>query len=417
MGVYFFLARRLSLSSEGHKSSPAIKVAIAAVALSVIVMMGAIAIVMGFRDEITAKVAGFNPHILLYPVRSDQPENPEESRLLTLTPSLRKIILSSTGVTDASIQVAIPAILKTSGDFKGVYLKSFTGKSLIDFISASIEEGKIPDYSDNGAGNQIIISRKVAEQLGLKAGQPIDTYFISDRLKVKRFKIAGIFNSHFDSYDDAYIFGDPSTVRELASLKESQGTSLSISVDDINDVDHYTNELNHKLLDAYASGYLYKLYSLENVKKSGAAYFQWLDMLNLNVVVILILMTIVACVTLGSGMLIMMVDKIRFIALMQALGATRKNIGKVFIYLAARIAGIGVIIGDVIAISILYIQQTTHFLPLDPDSYYIDFVPVKLAPLPILILNISVIAIIFILLWLPSRTAVKKFPAHTLSTE
>ena len=368
MGVSLYIARRLSLASGGRGVSPAVSVAVVAVALSILVMMCAIAVVTGFKGEISSKVAGFNSHITitLNPTSVD-PQNP--TPLVSLSPTLKSILDSQPYIKDAALQASIPAILKTQSDFKGVYLKSLSGKNLNDFIGSAIVEGHMPDYSVDSCANHIVISRKAALQLGLHSGDAIDTYFITDAVRVRRLKISAIFDSHFDTYD------------------------------------------------AYDQELIYKRYDVTTARQSGAAYFQWLDLLDMNVVVVLTLMTIVACITLVSGMLILMVDKVRFIALMSALGASRPTISRIFMLLAAKIAILGMLIGDALAIGLIYAQRATHFIPLDADSYYIDFVPVNLSWTAFIILNLAVLAIIWIVLILPSRFAGKAAPARTLAED
>lgn len=422
MGASFLLARRLSLSSGGKHSSPAVLVAIASIALSVIVMMGAIAIVLGFKEEITRKVAGFNSHILLTPytptefsAEGEASEQYPTDNVITLTPTLKKVISETEGVTDVALQASIPAIFKTSSEFKGIYLKSLTGKSLEEFIASAIIDGKIPDYSTDS--DSIIISSNTASQLNLKAGDKINTYFISDRLRVRQLKVAAVFDSHFDAYDDNIGFGDLSLIQSMGNLSTSQGTNLTVSVDNIDNVAHIESQLTDNLIKGYTKGEIYKLYQSESVLKSGAAYFQWLRMLDMNVAVVLILMTIVACVTLCSGMLIMMADKIRIIALLNALGARRTRISRVFILLATRITVYGLLAGDIIGAVILWLQNKYRFIPLDPDSYYIDYVPVKLDIPSFILLNIAVIIIVFCVLALPAYFAAHKSPARILAAE
>ena len=176
-------------------------------------------------------------------------------------------------------------------------------------------------------------------------------------------------------------------------------------------------ELRQTLHRAYADELIYRIYDISTARQAGAAYFNWLDLLDMNVIVVLVLMTVVACVTLVSGMLILMVDKIRFIALMSALGASRKRISRIFMLMAARITFYGLLIGDALALVLLLVQQQTHFMPLDAETYYIDFVPVRLSLAAFLILNISVMAIIWITLIIPSRFAGKAAPARTLANE
>ena len=171
-----FLARRLSLGASGRKSSPAVKVAIAAVALSVAVMMASVAVVLGFKREIKDKVAGFNAHLTLYAYSL----SPEEDNLITLTPTLKAILDNTPFITEYALQATIPGILKTDSDFKGVYIKGLTGSFNRKFLASVLEEGSLPDYAKQGDDKKILISRIAANQLGLRAGDKIDTYFFSD---------------------------------------------------------------------------------------------------------------------------------------------------------------------------------------------------------------------------------------------
>lgn len=417
MNVSLFLARRLSLSSEGKKSSPAVRVAIAAVALSVTVMAAAIAIVTGFKNEITRKVAGFNSHISIQTHVSADDADDAERNVFQLTPSLQKILDETPYIEDYSLQVSMPAIFKTQSDFNGVYLKSLSGRELNNFISESLIEGEMPDYANPADSAKIVISRSVASRLGLKAGSDIDTYFITDHVMVRRLKVAAIFDSHFEAYDAAFAYAPMKLIRNLANLKSNEGVSIAVSVDDFDNVEQYSQDLQDRLVGAYSEGYIYRLYRVSNARQSGATYFNWLNMLDMNVIVILTLMTIVACVTLVSGMLILMIDKVRFIAILAALGASRKLISRTFMLLAARIALYGLLIGNTLALTFLYLQKYTHFIPLDPDSYYIDFVPVEVSLAAIAILDVAIMLIIWVVLILPARFAGKAAPARTLSAE
>lgn len=420
MGVSLFMARKLQLSSGGRKSSPAVRVAVAAVALSVIVMLSAIAIVTGFKSEITDKVSGFNSDISIFPASAsvDDVDEPDaSSAILSLTPTLAGILDAQPYITDYALQASVPAIFKTDTDFKGIYLKSLSGRNLENFIAESVVEGNMPDYAADSCRDDIVISRKAAIQLGLHAGDRIDTYFMTDAITVRRLDVAAVFDSHFDSYDDSFAYCSLPLVQDLGRLSPSQGTSIAVSVKDFDNVDAYGQDLQETLVKAYADESIYRLLHVNTARRAGAAYFQWLDLLDMNVVVVLVLMTVVSCVTLISGMLILMVDKIRFIALMSALGAPRRIISRIFMLMAARIALYGLLIGDAVAIVLLYLQERYHIVPLDADTYYIDFVPVRLSFPSILILNLAIAAVIWLALIIPSRFAGKAAPARTLATE
>ena len=402
----------MSLASNGGKNSPAIKVAVAAVALSVAVMLAAVAIVLGFKKEIHDKAVGFNSHITLYAA-----SHGEEGNTLTLTPTLANMMSDLPFVKEFNIQSVIPAILKTSTDFKGVYLKGLVGDQGRQFMQSNLIEGSVPDYSKEENRLKVLISEKAARELGLKTGDNIDTYFISDDVRVRRLKVAGVYNSHFEAYDDILVFGDIATVQQLGLLQPNQGTALLINVDDFDQVEQYSAEIQNKLTQALADGILYRQYIVENVQTQSVGLFRWLSLLDMNVAVVLALMTVVACITLISGMLIIILDKKRFIGLMKALGAPSAAIRRIFIYLAIKIAAIGLAIGNLLMLALLFIQKHTHFIPLDPDSYYIDFVPVEISWISVAVLNLGVLIVIYVALVFPSRSVAKVSPAETMRYE
>ena len=402
----------MSLASNGGKNSPAIKVAVAAVALSVAVMLAAVAIVLGFKKEIHDKAVGFNSHITLYAASQG-----EEGNTLTLTPTLANMMSDLPFVKEFNIQSVIPAILKTPTDFKGVYLKGLVGDQGRQFMQSNLIEGSVPDYSKEENRLKVLISEKAARELGLKTGDNIDTYFISDDVRVRRLKVAGVYNSHFEAYDDILVFGDIATVQQLGLLQPNQGTALLINVDDFDQVEQHSAEIQNKLTQALADGILYRQYIVENVQTQSAGLFRWLSLLDMNVAVVLALMTVVACITLISGMLIIILDKKRFIGLMKALGAPSAAIRRIFIYLAIKIAAIGLAIGNILMLALLFIQKHTHFIPLDPDSYYIDFVPVEISWISVAVLNLGVLIVIYVALVLPSRSVAKVSPAETMRYE
>ncbi len=413
MNYPLFIARRLSLSAGGKKKAPAVTVAVTAVALSVTVMLASVAIVLGFKQEIRDKVVGFNGHITLYVAPADQ----DDDNVISITPSLKKELSALTFVTDYSLQAAIPAILKTQSDFKGVYLKGLCGKTTTDFIESNLEEGEMADFSLPENKMKVVISRIAANQLGLKAGDKIDTYFISDDVRVRRLEIVGVFNSHFDQYDDVMVYGSLPLVQQLGQIGEDQGTYIQISTDDFDKIQDYTLQLQTALNTAVAEGRLFRLYRTDNVLNQGLGFFSWLSLLDTNVVVVLVLMMIVGCVTLVSGMLIIIIEKKRFIGIMKAMGAPTSKVSRIFVFLAVRIALWGLLIGNVVALGLLYVQEKTHMLPLDADSYYIDFVPVSTSWVSIVLLNIGVMAVTYLVLILPSRFVSGISPAETMRYE
>lgn len=411
MNYPLYLGRKLALGSDGRKSSPGVKVATAAIALSVAVMIASIAIVLGFKREITDKVLGFTSHIVMTVSAS------ENDGVITLTPTLKKLLDSQDCIKDYSLQISIPAILKTPEDFKGIFLKTLDDKATRDFLKSNLISGSIPDYSSDSTRLEVVMSRMAASQLGLGQDDKVDCYFINDDVMVRRIKIAGIYDSHFDAYDNLMVYGSRGLSEAFTGLKKNQGSSILITLNDFNRLDEETVALRNTLNKATAEGLLFKTYALENAHTQGASYFHWLSMLDTNVIVVLTLMMIVGCVTLISGMLTIILDKKRFVGLIKALGAPSGKVRKVFIYLALRVAVVGMLIGNALIITLLLIQERFHIFRLDASSYYIDFVPVEMDWVAFTLLNLGVLTVVYLTLIFPSRIISNISPAETMRSE
>lgn len=388
-------------------------VAVAAVALSAAIMLASIAVVTGFKQEIRDKLVGFNGHITVYPVAADA----EGDNVLTLTPALKQTVGGLPFVTGYSLMASMPAILKTHDDFKGIYLKGLDGGASQRYIDSNIVSGSMPDFSDPGHKNKIVISSIAARQLGLQTGQKVDVYFFTDDVRVRRLEIAGIYNSHFDQYDDVLAFGALSLIQQLAGLEPNEGTYLQILTDDFDGVSGYEGILNHALAGGAVSESGTRFFKTETITSQGMAFFSWLSLLDTNVIVVLTLMMIVGAVTLVSGMMIIILEKKRLIGILKALGAPGGKVRAVFIHLAVRIALRGLLVGNLLGLSLLYLQKETHLISLDPESYYIDFVPVCISPLAVLLLNAGILAVTYLVLVLPSRIIAGISPSETIRCE
>lgn len=412
MNYPLYLGRRLALGGDGRKSSPGVKVATAAIALSVAVMTASIAIVLGFKREITDKVVGFTSHIVM----TANP-GPGEDNTVTLTPTLKGLLDSQPYIDGYSVQVSLPAILKTPNDFKGIFLRNLDDSTTRRFIGSCLIKGSMPNWSVDSTRFDVLVSRIAANQLSLSQGDKVDCFFINQDVKVRRLRVAGIYDSHFDAYDDLMVYGSRQLSDIFSGLKESQGSSILVSTNDFSKLDESTDRLRRTLEKALAEGLIYRSYYVENAHTNGANYFHWLSMLDMNVIVVLTLMMVVGCVTLISGMLTIILDKKRFIGLMKALGATTGKMRQVFVYLALRVAIAGMLAGNVLILGLLWIQDRYHVFRLDPTSYYIDFVPVEFDWTAIALLNIGVLAVAYLSLLLPSRIIARISPAETMRSE
>lgn len=376
-------------------------------------MLCAVAVVQGFKQQITNKIAGFNAHLQIYRLVEDN-SDPEADNLLTLTPTLRSILDSEPYVAGYEMELNMPVILKTPQDFKGIYIKGTDGSDIRSFLGSQLTAGKMPDFSLPSTAYDLALSQKMADDLGLKVGDSIPAFFMNDELRAQKYRVAATYSTHFEQFDDLIALGNIAPLREMANIGQGQGVNIRVVTTDFDLADGYADRLRKRLNSAYTSGEVAIPYRVESVTDRSAAYFSWLSLLDTNVTVILTLMTIVACITLIAAMLIQILDKVRLIGILRALGATRRKVCNVFVFMALRIALLGIIIGNGIGLLILFLQQKYHFLPLDADSYYIDYVPVQMNVESIIILNVAVTAVVFLALLLPATVAGRISPAESM---
>ncbi len=418
MGVVMFLARRIASGrSDGEQSqgkaqrSPALRIGVAAVALSTAVMIASICICAGFKQQITDKITGFNSHLTL--VRMATSEDAEQGGAMALmSASLADVLDQQPYITGRELELSVPAVLKTDSDFKGVYVRGVSGDILNDFLSKNLPDGRLP--SDSAVNDEILVSKIAADALGLKVGGKVPVYFMSEEIRVRQMTVSGIFDTHFEGYDDLMAIVPMRMLQTLTGLRPAEGTCIRLQTNDFHRAEEYRMVLQGRLNEAFTDGEIPAPYMVDTAMSQGAAFFSWLDLLDTNVAIILGLMTIVACITLIGGMLMLIIDKVRLIGVLRAMGANGAAIRKVFIMLALRIALRGLVIGNALMLTVLWLQQIYHFIPLDADNYYIDFVPVKIEWGVIALLNAGIFLTVLLTLLLPARMASRISPAQAM---
>lgn len=418
MNFELFIARRLRLKSDKPQSkSPSTTIAIVGVALAIIIMMIAIVVVLGFKHEIRDKVMGFDAQLTILPATGYGENLADEN--IEYSDTLRQILSSALPHAKMSLVMRQPGILKTEDDFAGVIIKGMDTGHDWQFIKDNLIEGIIPDYTNyEETKNKIIISQTTASSLRLSVGDKIYAYFFRDNnIRTRRFEIAAIYESHFGEYDKLMVFSSISTLQKLAGLSDNQGTSVEVRGLDHDEIINNAHQLQECLVQSCYSGEIDRLYQVDNVYRSGALYFNWLDLLDTNVVVILILMAFVSGFTLISSMFIIILERINMIGVMKSLGATNKQIRKIFIYLTERLVLKGMVIGNVVALILIFLQKTYKLLPLDPEAYYLNYVPVELNLWHVLLLNVGVLLISCAILILPSYLISTISPARTIRVE
>lgn len=412
----FFIASRIQLKPESGKISTGVVIAVAGIALALTVMLLSIAVVTGFKEQIREKVMGFDSQITICPVYTDN--NPEA--VIDVTPQLLDIIASKLPDRARAYPVITrSAILKTDSDFMGLMVKGISPDNPADLINSSIVAGEMPDFAADSTRYHVAISSRTASRLGLIPGDKINAFFINDNgPRARRLKIAAVFDTHFSDYDQAIMFASLEMLRHTSAFSPTDASAIEISglsTDD--EITAIRNALSSAIIMAHYSGKLSQPLTVTDIHSTAALYFNWLALLDTNVIVILIIMTLVASLTLISSLFIIVLERVNMIGILKAMGATDRMIRRVFIIVAERLVIAGLVIGNVASLCIIALQQWFHLIPLDPEAYYLDSVPVALSWWWVLAVNAGVIMVSLIVLIIPSRIVATIMPADSIKFE
>jgi len=425
MNISLFIARRLSLKrdagveSGATRRSPAVTIAVAGIALSVAIMLLTLAVVPGFKHQITRKVMGFDAQVIMQPVQPTADYETAGLQGVSLTARLDSMIgakLPAGG--KAELTIRQPGILKTENQFAGLVFKAFGGDMADSFVAGSLEEGFSPDYSVDSMRYQIVISRTTADALELSTGDRVNGYFFTgNNLRTRRFTIAGIYNSHFNEYDKLLAFMSIDAARSLASLGPDQGSAIEIRGLDSDDIVSVRQEMQHVATEAFYADATNCYLSVGDVYERNPMYFNWLDLLDTNVIVILVLMGCVAAVTLISCLFIMILERVQLIGTLKAIGADNRLIARIFLYMAERVVLRGILIGDIVGLLIVWLQWQFRFIPLDPEAYYLNSVPVEFNWAGIVGMNVVAAFLALAIMLIPARTVSRISPARVMRFE
>ena len=414
MRFELFFIKKLHLYRTGksaESSAFTLKIATFGISLAIIIMIASIAIVSGFKSTIINKISQLEPHIEL---RTGEYQTTNASAdSISLSPELIQAINSQTGdIKSASLVAESPCIVKTKDDFNGMVLKGVTEKFDSTFLSGCITDGTY-----NVSGNNIIISKHIADKIKIPTGNKISVFFIKDgKIKQRRLTVAGIYNTDFEDFDKAIIIGDIKIVQSVNSWNNDTGTSIDIFCNDINEAGTVRENIASSLLKSLYAQNSDKVYQLSTIRENNSTYFAWLDLLDTNIVVILILMTIVSCFSLIAGLLIVVLNRINMIGILKSLGADNRCIRTIFIYLAEKIILRAMVIGNAAGLLLIMLQKHFHIIGLDASTYYMSYVPVEIN-IWLLVLNIGILIVSTAALIGPSYIIASITPAKTIKFE
>ena len=410
-----FVANRIRSSVDGTEvSRPAVRIATAGICIGVAVMIVTIFVAIGFKGEVRDKVIGFGGDI---EVTNFENNNTYEMRPITAPEELISKLQSLDGVSRVERFATKPGMLKTDSVFaavvyKGVdstYNMSFYRKSLVDCNTSS------ENLTQPLGKNEILISEILAKKLNLWVDSAIYCYFIQDKIRVRKFIVAGIYSTDFYDYDNLFVIGDLRVVQQLNEWDSVQVSGLEVYVEDFNMLSEVGDDVyfaTANRLDENGES----LYS-RTICEINSQVFSWLALLDTNVWVIIMLMLAVAGFNMISGLIILILDGINLIGIMRALGSTIWDVRKIFIWQAVSLIGKGMFWGNIIGLTLCLIQYFTHIIPLDPTAYYVSYVPIRFDWLLWMVLNIGTLLFSLLVLVGPSHIVSRISPAQVMRYE
>lgn len=413
MSLEYFIAKRIHFQ-QGKKniSRPAVRIATIGIALGLAVMIVSVAVVIGFKNEIRSKTIGFGGHIQLTNFDSN---NTYEMIPIKADQALMHKLSSLEGVKHVQHFATKPGIIKTSSDFEGIVVKGVGEEFDWKFFKSNLVEGNILDLNSGSPKNEVIISKYLADMLGLKLGDSFFTYFIQEQVRARKFKIAGIYSTNFVEYDKLFIIADLRHVQRLNDWDKNLYSGVEILINNFDDIDKVGNNVYDAVSNKFtAEG---NTYYVQTIKQLNPQIFSWLNLLDLNVWVILFLMLAVAGFNMISGLLILILERTNMIGILKSLGAENWSIRKIFLYHSAFLIGKGMLWGNFIGLLLCAIQFYTHVIPLDPESYYVATVPITFNWLFIIMLNVGTLLASILMMIGPSYLITKINPAKIIRYE
>ena len=408
MNLEYFIAKRL-ITSKDYKSSisaPIIKIAISAIAIGMVMMIVSVATGIGLQQKIREKVSAFNGHIVISNYDNNQSE-------VTLVPVSTKqnfypSFTSVPGIAHIQAIATKAGIIRTETAFEGIILKGVGKDYKWNNIKEYLVSGKLPDFSKE-INQDVVISQFLANRLNLKVGDSFNTFFIKEEQNKlplsRRFKITGIFNSGFQEFDATYIIGDIRHLQRINKWSKDEVGAFEVFVNDFDNIEETGEQVYEQTSSTLDTKTIIEKFSY---------IFEWLQLFDFNIIVILVVMILVATINMVVALLVLILERTQMIGILKALGADNWSVRKIFLYNAFYLIVRGLFWGNLIGISLLLIQQNFGVIKLNPENYYVNQAPVYLNFGYILVLNLLTITICFLVLLIPSYIITKISPVKAI---
>lgn len=403
MNFAFFISKRIVTSKDSENfSGTAVKIAILSIALGLAVMIISVAIVTGFQKQISDKVIGFGSHIRI----SKFDENASfESKPIEKNQPFYPSFFNCPDIRNVQVYATKAGIVVTNKEIQGVVLKGVGSDYDWTFFKNNIIAGKPLTIKDSGKVNDVLISKILAAQLKLNLNDNLSMYFIQDPPRMRKFKIVGIYETGLEEFDKMYVICDIAHIQKLNDWKNNQIAGFEILINNFNKLDaigkYVYNNIDYSL-------------NAQTIKQLHPQIFDWLELQDMNVIIIIALMILVAAMNMISTILILILERTNMIGILKAIGSSNWNIRKIFLYNAAYLISKGLLWGNIAGIILCLLQQYTGLITLPQESYFVSVVPINFSVLHILIINAGTFVISILMLLLPSYIIAKISPVKSI---
>ena len=411
MKLEYFIAKRL-VTTKNHKSSisaPIIKIAITAIALGIIMMLVSVATGLGLKHKIRDKISAFSGHIVI--TKYDSNTTDITLKPIELDQRFYPNFEGVEGVSKVQPFASKAGIIRTENAFEGIIYKGVTPSYQFNDLAEYLEQGRLPVFGE-GMSNEILMSSYIANRMGFKVGDKVNTYFMKEWgnkvPNIRQFEIVGLYTSGLQQFDENIIIGDLRHVQRLNRWAENEVGGFEVLLKDFDKIEEKGSEIYLNLPPTIDSKTIVEKY--ENV-------FGWLDMFDFNIKVIIIIMIAVASINMIVALLVLILERTQMIGVLKALGAANWTVRKIFLYNAFYLIGKGLLYGNVIGLGLLYVQKYTGVIKLDPTSYYVKEAPVLIRLSDVILLNAGVVIIAMLVLLIPSYLITKISPVKAIRYE
>lgn len=403
----FLVASKLSAKEQKSFSKTIIALAIFAVAVSVAVMIISMATVSGFQEGIRSKVTGSSGHIVVEDIANVEGSEPApmDSRYLNLGKEIKAV----PGVKHVAVVSLRPCIAKGEEEIEGMVAKGVEPGYDFGFMHASLLRGKIPDLARDP--DQAIISELTSQRLKLDTGDRITCIFFKTdtggnrRASAINPRISGIYSTGIEEFDKLLLITDLGLLKK--TMPPGTGfTQWEVNVQDLGQVDGVAENIYEKM----PAG----VFSVKTARQFNRQIFDWLEILNTNVFIIIALMVIVACINMSTALLILITERTPMIGILKAMGARNAGLRSIFIYQAMKITVYGLLLGNVIGLLFCWLQAKYGFITLDERTYYVNKVLIHVDPIHVLFINVCSVVVILLVLLIPSMLVSRLNPIRIM---